>query len=79
MKMLLFFQIIRSCEQLKGADVYLANRAQNPPIYGAKRIPKKLHYSGEWTPDILIVAHPGTNHLQPKILLNYKKITLLYL
>jgi hypothetical protein len=42
-----------------GADIYLANRAQNPPIYGAKRIPKKLHYSGEFTPDILIVAHPG--------------------
>ena len=57
-----------------GADIYLAQRASNPPIYGAKRIPKKMHYSGEWTPDILIVAHPGRMKVRQRLSLSWPKV-----
>jgi hypothetical protein len=45
---------------MPGVDVYLAKRAQDPPIWGVEKIPDLLEYGkGEWTQDILIVAKPS--------------------
>ena len=45
---------------MEGVDVYLTKRVQDPPIYGADKIPDQFYYGkGEWTPDILLVAKPS--------------------
>ncbi len=58
--MCLLFQIMKTCQEIEGADAYLTKRVQDPPIPGAQRIPSELHYGrGEWTQDILLVAKPS--------------------
>lgn len=52
--------ILNDCRDMPGVDVYLTKRVQDPPIWGARRVPEELHYGeGEWTQDILIVAQPA--------------------
>jgi len=53
-------EIIETLSDIKGIDVYLTKRVQEPPIKGADKIPDSLRYGkGDWTQDILIVAKPS--------------------
>lgn len=47
----------------------MASQLQDPPILDIPIVPEELHYGlGEWTQDILLVAHPGKVIHEPHIL-----------
>ena len=57
-----YFKILNKLKSIEyGVDVFMASQLQDPPITDTPIVPDDLHYGrGEWTQDVLLVAHPGT-------------------
>lgn len=68
------YKILHDCESIEyGVDVFMASQLQDPPILDIPIVPEELHYGlGEWTQDILLVAHPAYqlifNSTDPKVI-----------
>eukprot|EP00095_Tigriopus_kingsejongensis_P000745 maker-scaffold273_size229271-snap-gene-1.19 protein:Tk00745 transcript:maker-scaffold273_size229271-snap-gene-1.19-mRNA-1 annotation:"hypothetical protein DAPPUDRAFT_31637" len=68
------YKILHNCQSIEyGVDVFMASQLQDPPILDVRIVPDDLHYgTGEWTQDVLLVAHPAYqlvfNSSDPKVI-----------